>query len=931
MAESGSIRISGTDHGVARLSDDGQSVLFTPKNGYRGEAIIQYHRDGLNSSDHVLSRTVIVGGASLIDLRIANGPFRLDMEHAMQVITVGTLADHREVLVPPAFLQFSSSNPDLATVAPSGQVMGHSEGVGRISATAQGVQAVTSCAIGLPKARVDQMLYLLGLEVSPPGVVLEAQKGRQQLRVAPRIAFDEGMDLTRIDETLYLASNPKIVTVSPEGLVTAGQEGTASITVVHGPATTVVPVFVRQPKTAPASLDHRGGVVQTAGGATVALLPKSVSVPTAIDLALLAAETLPLPVPTPFETIAVFRLEVGQHELLQPAQVTLPSSAVAGRPGRSLVLFRLTSLPDKQGAEQPIWMQEAYGWSTPDGQFRSETGPFHGVRMSGTYVVAAADPAQTHAVQGQVSTFFPANPASTFVVLERYSTQPAIGTWANGRREFQLILGVGKESLQAREVTPQGLVSETESKDGVDGVVRGRRDRGISIQVMNQYFASNDNERPWSAPEVHAARLVKENSEPELHLEGVRFVFANERAPLDKREGSRPADVAVNFFMPGRRDPLTTHPLAGSEPSHLRVKIPAGVILGMAEVSVTRPQWQRTKSGWDRRIEMTSKREDLKVDPNYYFVPDGEKSVAVLDLSTRKLVKHIEVVGRVGNSSPRGVIIPMAYVGQEQRAYVGVQKGQRVAVIDTELLQEVDVIPETSSVDGLPFEDGEPSGMISWRTDSWNERLYVSDGKAGRIAAYDISERSGTFHQRLAWIAVGPAPNGLREMTVGEKGKRLYVIAPGLPGDKRQDRILVVDIDPVSPTYHQQIGAIPVEGAVGSIDAWGYGSGPVVFTTQLKDGPAIGAIQSDQPRSTWKISYIRYGRSLKLEPESVLIGTGVKVVPVSMPAVPYMAGVAYGEYVIVAYQARRTTSAISEERWDGDEWGSEPRALGFPV
>jgi hypothetical protein len=491
-----------------------------------------------------------------------------------------------------------------------------------------------------------------------------------------------------------------------------------------------------------------------------------------------------------------------------------------------------------------------------------------------------------------------------------------------------LILGVGKESLQAREITPHGSVSEADSKDGVKGGAGDRRDRGVAIQVMNQYYASGDREHPWSAPEIRAARLVKENTEPELHLEGERFVFANERAPLDKREGSRPADVAVNFFMPGRRDPLTTHPLAGSEPSRLRVKIPAGVILGMAEVSVTRPQWQRSKAGWDRRIEMTSKREDLKVDPNYYFVPDGAKSVAVLDLSTREFVKRIEIAGRGANSSPRGIVVPMAYVGQEQRAYVGAQKGQRVAVIDTELLREVDVIPETEAVDGLPFEDGEPYGMTSWRTDSRIERLYVSDGKAGRIAAYDISERSETFHQRLAWITVGPAPNGLREMTVGGKGKRLYVIAPGLPGDKRQDRILVVDIDPASPTHHRQIGAIPVEGAVSSIDAWGYGSGPAVFTTQLNDGPAIGAIQSDESQSTWKTSYIRYGRPAKLAPESVLIGTGVKVVPVSMPAIPYLAGVAYGEHVIVAYRTRRTTPGTEEGRWDGDAWEREPRTAG---
>ena len=44
--------------------------------------------------------------------------------------------------------------------------------------------------------------------------------------------------------TVYEVSNPTVVTVNPDGLVTAGAAGVATITVINGPAEKVIPVLV---------------------------------------------------------------------------------------------------------------------------------------------------------------------------------------------------------------------------------------------------------------------------------------------------------------------------------------------------------------------------------------------------------------------------------------------------------------------------------------------------------------------------------------------------------------------------------------------------------------------------------------------------------------------------------------------------------------
>ncbi|TKB64065.1 MAG: hypothetical protein E8D47_12170 [Nitrospira sp.] len=909
-AASGTISLTKVEHGVATLSEDGQWVTFTPDKGYQGPAAIWFTSSETTMGDQPHALTILVADAPLVNLHFVQPPIRLDPATRVQLYIIGELADRQQGLLSPSALRFESSNPASATVSATGQVNGMAEGVGVVTATTQQLKAATAFAVGMPKGTdgYGLMLYAFGLDVAPKTLALVAQEGRQQLEVSHPVRRAGDGDLAGAKTgTAYYVSNPAVVSVSQEGLVTAGQEGTATITVANGPASTVVPEHVYRPKPAPATLDALGGIVMGANGAMVSVPSDTLHAATPIDITPLAPEKLSLPIPNPFVLLTAFRLDVGPGQLSQPIQVTL-ARPLTENSHRTVLFLRETSLPNKDGVEVPLWMQEGRGTIGPDHTIRIDAMQSRGVRFSGTYAVVVADPGQVGTVQGQVSYFFPVNPAGTFAIMASVGESSPIGGWIGAQGKFEMVLGVGAVTLKAVEVTPQGLVAESSTNIIVHPADKplppGRSSTGeISIQLITHYGLSDDKDTPWGAPEIVKGNLEKSESGAELILEGERFVFANERAPADKREGANPLEVMVNFQMPGRTAPFITKPLSGSTATQLRVRIPAGVILGLVEVSVTRPQWLRTVSGWDRRIQVTGKEESLKGDPHYYFVSDDESHVGVLDIKTHQLIKRIHTGEASSRSRPRGVII----TGKGERAYVALQNGRSVAVIDTELFEEVDLIPETPAIDGLPFEDGEPNGMLWCCHERQHERLYVSDRRSGRIAVYDVSPGSETFHQRLAWINVDPAPDGLRDMAVNRSRNRLYVVAPGntgVKGGRNSGHILVVDINPDSSTYNKQIARLDVDGMPGAIDAWAYGSGPIVFTTETTVGTSVGVIQDDAEPPPTAISYVKIGPFRGMPKSRVMVGTGVKVIRgTGVTVIPFVETSTWQTkpYVVVTY------------------------------
>ena len=76
--------------------------------------------------------------------------------------------------------------------------------------------------------------------------------------------------------TKYFLSQQGIVTVTPDGLMTAQSLGSVKVTIINGSAEVVVPVLVQAPQTGNVSVGDAGAVVQGSDGSYVAVPPGDV-------------------------------------------------------------------------------------------------------------------------------------------------------------------------------------------------------------------------------------------------------------------------------------------------------------------------------------------------------------------------------------------------------------------------------------------------------------------------------------------------------------------------------------------------------------------------------------------------------------------------------------------------------------------------------
>ena len=123
------------------------------------------------------------------------------------------------------------------------------------AATVLNVQSFVAIDESEEGAEQDYDNEVIPLHVYPQAFALPVGNGMRQLQVTS----DNGQDVTSTNlGTLYFVSNPQVVTVSPEGLVTAGQAGDAEITVISEGKEFVIAVRVETPHTGPAILGARG-------------------------------------------------------------------------------------------------------------------------------------------------------------------------------------------------------------------------------------------------------------------------------------------------------------------------------------------------------------------------------------------------------------------------------------------------------------------------------------------------------------------------------------------------------------------------------------------------------------------------------------------------------------------------------------------------
>ncbi|EXI65626.1 MAG: rhombotarget A [Candidatus Accumulibacter adjunctus] len=253
------------------------------------------------------------------------------------------------------------------------------------------------------------------LDPATGDIVFDPDSGDILLTVIPAIA--EVRNGTR-----YFSSDETIASVAPDGLISAHRAGRVRLSVVHlanevdasGAITaraigqTDIALLVQTPQSIdddpltpiPAASIIRaaqGGIVQAASGELLLVGAGALGEDTPvsirrIDLAHLAAESgLAAPAPGLLQTLAAFRLDLGERSTTTPVQLSIPLQDTAGvREGDEVLFLRHGLAPGSDGRLQDVWWILDNGFIASDPAAglvaRTASPPYSGISGSGDFI-----------------------------------------------------------------------------------------------------------------------------------------------------------------------------------------------------------------------------------------------------------------------------------------------------------------------------------------------------------------------------------------------------------------------------------------------------------------------------------------------------------------------------------------------------------------
>jgi len=745
------------------------------------------------------------------------------------------------------------------------------DSAGNVSATS-GQLVVT---INTTKTDTSLMLALAdlyGLDPYPDAIALVTGSTRQ-MSVKLNGLPDSPDFTTSSTGTRYSVSDPEVLSISPDGLITALKEGAATVTVSYGEEEVAIPVRVTTPQLGPVTLGVDGGVVQASNGSMVMIAPGALEENTTVSLTPLGLENLSLPVPEGFEFAGAFDLSFGDDRLSVAAQLAIP--APAGLPADTQVYFmRKGALPDETGTWNQIWLQEESGIVGADGIIRTQSPPYPGVVRPGEYMVAYASPTGSATlVKGQITLNYNF-PLAFFGII--------IPGKAPGKNFGQLLDPNYFVATSAFSVTydissVKVIAVPTVGLPVVTTVGVQRNANGIATFEAALDMPAPADSDPMAPPTLQKVELKFkdennqpfENNEPVLFLTGSNVLVNNSGSSL----GSRFDDLIVDFHVGNQVYQGTVLPNLsrelGDNQFEVAVKVPNTTPIGASRIVLSRRQndlvgQNRTEPMYEEAL-YSSNEIRLRYGGEYVFaalrfsdqvaVLNGSNPESVVETtrSNDLLLARIPVGTQDLQDWPRA----LASTSDGTRTYVALERSGRVALVDPLVLQQVDTNSQTPDVVdpiNLPAGASPLSIVISPR----DEYAYIADGKSGSIYVLDINPFSATYHQVIQTISVNPAPTGLRQMTISSDGRKLFVTAPNLSSSSKS-QILAVNIDPKDRPrdpnqnlnkWHQQIGAVTadqrVEGIAATTDPM-----KMTFTNRRSDATGFGVltITNDDPKS----------------------------------------------------------------------------------
>ncbi|WP_044172758.1 DUF4114 domain-containing protein, partial [Kamptonema formosum] len=663
------------------------------------------------------------------------------------------------------------------------------------------------------------LAQIYGLDPYPDAVSLPVG-GTRQLSVKVNGLSNSSNLNTDESGTRYEVSDPSVLSVSEDGLVTALKSGDATVTVSNGSAVEVIPIRVENPQLGPATLGDTGGVVRASDGSMVMVAPGALEEDTTVSLTPLTREDLSLPVPEGFEIAGAFNLDAGDDPMNVPAQLAIPAPAGLAA-GTEVYFMRKGALPDETGTWNPIWLQEESGVVGADGMIRTSSPPWPGVVRPGEYIVVYSGPTGSATlVKGQLTLNYNF-PIAFFGVISPGGIGQLLMPDQFGSGNAALTVSYDISSVKVMAVPVAGLpvITEVGVQRNQDGIA------SFSAALNMPAPAESD---PTAPPVLQEAELKFsdennqpfENNQPVLFLTGSN-VLVNSGSDL---LGSRFEDLVAKFYVGDTAYEGTVLPNLSRELGDNRfevaVKVPNTVPLGASRIVLTRRQnhlaGQNGTEPVYEEVGYDSNNIRINQGAEYIFAAQrGADRLAVLDGTDPESVVEASnssklLLASIPVGTPERIDRPRAsaVTSDGTRVYVVLESAGRVALVDPIVLQQVDTQPDIPDINPINL----PAGAVPWSIviNSRNEYAYIADSARGNIYILDINPFSETYHQVVQTIAVNPASSGLRKMAISSDGRKLFVTAAN-------GYIYVINIDgqdrPTAPNqnerkWHEQIGAV---------------------------------------------------------------------------------------------------------------------------
>ncbi len=375
-------RVLGATHGTARLGADGETFIFTPEEGFSGQASVFVQADDGFAAGAPIELKIDVSGAKLLHINIARLAAVAVGEKVRLKIT-GDFEDEKGVDLSADYLDFDVDDPSLLNIDENGYAYGLKEGNAVITASAKGISATN-----VARVRVSPGWYMpytdkngIEVDVYPNAITLPEGTGKRQLKVTS--LFDD-QDISSSDTgTKYFVSNSDVVEVSIDGLITAKAIGVATVTVINGYQQQTILIRIVAPNEGVFEIGEEGGIVSDQKGNLVQIAPGALNESVTVSVSNIEIEDIDFPLPSDeiFIPLGAMHVDIEGNSAEIAMQLAMPTDGIDA--GTEVFFMQKGTIYDENGIEHDTWWLLDNGYVGEDGIARTASPPYPGFRAGG--------------------------------------------------------------------------------------------------------------------------------------------------------------------------------------------------------------------------------------------------------------------------------------------------------------------------------------------------------------------------------------------------------------------------------------------------------------------------------------------------------------------------------------------------------------------